>query len=209
MNMANSSTPRERLESVIRWANMTTNYFGRYIGLNRSESLYQIKSGKNGISHSLARRIVDHFPELSLGWLLTGEGDMFGRERTGHTIPLYEMESLRVPNWEQNEPECHLMMPPVEPCDVAVRSSGEGMSGEVMVGSILFLKKIGVDAIISGGLYVIVCANYVILRRVRLLEGAAERQLRLDAADPNFDAMTVGERQIEALYRVVASMRMH
>ena len=78
-----------------------------------------------------------------------------------------------------------------------------------MVGSILFLKKIGVDAIISGGLYVIVCANYVILRRVRLLEGAAERQLRLDAADPDFDAMTVGERQIEALYRVVASMRMH
>ena len=146
--MANSSTPWQRLESVIRWADMTTNYFGRYIGLLRSESLYQIKSGKNGISHSLARRIVEHFPEISPGWLLTGEGDMFGRERTGHPIPLYAMESLRMQGWEQNDPECHLMMPIVEPCDVAVRSSDEGMSGEVMVGSILFLKKIGVEAII-------------------------------------------------------------
>jgi hypothetical protein len=207
MNMANSSTPWQRLESVIRWADMTTNYFGRYIGLLRSESLYQIKSGKNGISHSLARRIVEHFPEISPGWLLTGEGDMFGRERTGHTIPLYAMESLRMQGWEQNDPECHLMMPIVEPCDVAVRSSDEGMSGEVMVGSILFLKKIGVEAIISGGLYVIVSANYVILRRVRIAE--QEQMLRLEAANPDFDPMVVSEDQIEALYRVVASMRMY
>ena len=39
------------------------------------------KAGKNGISQNLARRIVEKFPELSVGWLLTGEGDMFSKVR--------------------------------------------------------------------------------------------------------------------------------
>ncbi|MBQ1957927.1 MAG: hypothetical protein II353_03615, partial [Alistipes sp.] len=75
--MANGNRSWERLESVIRWSNMTINAFGRHIGLVRSENLYQIKAGKNGISQNLARRIVDKFPEVSLGWLLSGEGEMF------------------------------------------------------------------------------------------------------------------------------------
>ncbi len=37
----------ERMEAVIRWANMSTNYFARYIGLARGENLYQIKRGNN------------------------------------------------------------------------------------------------------------------------------------------------------------------
>lgn len=36
----------QRIDSVIRWANMTINYFALYIGLPRGENLYQIKKGK-------------------------------------------------------------------------------------------------------------------------------------------------------------------
>lgn len=52
----------ERIEAVIKWANMTTNYFARYIGLARGENLYQIKRGNNGISFDVANRIVAKFP---------------------------------------------------------------------------------------------------------------------------------------------------
>ncbi len=44
----------QRMESVIQWANMTTNYFARHIGLSRGENLYQIKRGNNGISIDVA-----------------------------------------------------------------------------------------------------------------------------------------------------------
>jgi len=37
----------QRIDSVIRWANMTINYFALYIGLPRGENLYQIKKGNN------------------------------------------------------------------------------------------------------------------------------------------------------------------
>ena len=40
----------QRIDSVIRWANMTINYFALYIGLPRGENLYQIKKGNNGMN---------------------------------------------------------------------------------------------------------------------------------------------------------------
>jgi len=52
----------QRIEAVIKWANMSTNYFARYIGLARGENLYQIKRGNNGISLDVADRIVSKFP---------------------------------------------------------------------------------------------------------------------------------------------------
>lgn len=67
----------KRLESVIAWANMTTNCFAKQIGLARAETLYQIKRGHYGISRGLAARIVNRFPEIDKLWLLTGEGQMF------------------------------------------------------------------------------------------------------------------------------------
>lgn len=56
--MTNIESNWSRLESVIKWANMTVNYFARYIGLTRGENLYRIKRGDNGISRDLADRIV-------------------------------------------------------------------------------------------------------------------------------------------------------
>ena len=90
--MTNKNENWERLESVIRWANMTINYFGRYIGLSRSENLYQIKAGKNGISQNLARRIADKFPEISVGWLLTGEGEMLVSAVSSGQIPFFDVD---------------------------------------------------------------------------------------------------------------------
>lgn len=71
----------QRIEAVIKWANMSTNYFARHIGLARGENLYQIKRGNNGISLDVADRIVSKFPQVDKLWLLTGEGaDVRGRE---------------------------------------------------------------------------------------------------------------------------------
>ena len=80
----------QRLEAVIKWAHMSTNYFARHIGLARGENLYQIKRGNNGISRDVARRIVTKFPQIDLLWLLTGEGKMLAEDRPqGTRIPFY------------------------------------------------------------------------------------------------------------------------
>lgn len=206
MNKTNNAS-WQRLESVIRWANMTINHFGRHIGLIRSEALYQIKAGQHGISQALARRIVEKFPEVSIGWLLTGEGDMFGRQPLVRSVPFYEGEiSGGVQRMVSCEPHCHLDIPLMEECDLAFRSSDEAMSPEIMVGTIVFLKKMGVNAIIPGGLYVIVCANYVILRRVRL---EPKGLLRLETVNPTYDNMTISADQVQEVYRVVGNLKLY
>ena len=75
--MTENNANWERLEAVIHWAKMSTNYFARYIGLPRGENLYQIRKGNNGISKDVARRVTEKFPEISDVWLLTGSGEMF------------------------------------------------------------------------------------------------------------------------------------
>lgn len=208
MNMANNNTSWERLESVIRWADMTINYFGRHIGLHRSENLYRIKAGRNGISQALAQRIVDKFPELSLGWLLTGEGDMFGRVERGNAIPLYDKEALqRLCTTLSVEPQCYLSVPLLGRCDAAIRCEDESMKEEIEIGSVVFLRKTGLDAIISGALYVIVCTNYVLLRRVRY--GAGEERLNLESANAAYDTMQIAVKEVDAIYRVVGNLKLY
>ena len=93
--MTNKNENWERLESVIRWANMTINYFGRYIGLSRSENLYQIKRGNNGVSLDLANRITAKFPEVSKLWLLTGDSQMISGD-----APAGPWSNIGTPNSE-------------------------------------------------------------------------------------------------------------
>ena len=78
-NAENQTSKRDcwkRIEAVIKMSRMTTNAFARHIGLARSENLYQIKRGNNGVSLDVANRIVAKFPEVSKLWLLTGDGPM-------------------------------------------------------------------------------------------------------------------------------------
>lgn len=210
--MTNKNENWVRLESVIRWANMTTNYFGRYIGLARSENLYQIKAGKNGISQNLARRIVEKFPELSVGWLLTGEGDMFSKGSTNGRIPFFDCDVVGrgLLRLDEIKPDYRMNIPTIEDCDYAFRSYDVAMSNEIAVGSILFLKKTAVEAIIPGGMYVVICPKYIILRKVRLITSAdGSLTLVLEPANAGFDSITVKLDDVKEICRVVANLQLY
>ena len=71
-----------RLYAVICWAGMNTNSFSRTIGLRQAENIYRVKRGQNRISRDLADLVCSRFPEISKGWLLTGEGTMLRRKNT-------------------------------------------------------------------------------------------------------------------------------
>ena len=191
---------------------MTTNYFGRYIGLARSENLYQIKAGKNGISQNLARRIVEKFPELSVGWLLTGEGDMFIKGSTTGRIPCFACDVVGrgLLRLDEIKPDYRMNIPTIEDCDYAFRSYDVAMSNEIAVGSILFLKKTAVEAIIPGGMYVVICPKYIILRKVRLITSAdGSLTLVLEPANAGFDSITVKLDDVKEIYRVVANLQLY
>ena len=70
------------MEAVINYLEMrSVNQFAMHIGLPVAENLYRIKRGQNGISRALADRIVEHYPQISKGWLLSGDGNMLREEQ--------------------------------------------------------------------------------------------------------------------------------
>lgn len=202
----------ERLEKVIRWMNMSTNSFGKQIGLTRSESLYQIKAGRFGISHNLAKRITDRFPEISLGWLLSGEGQMLCEHSPTLTIPYYDQDvtACRMLHSELMQPTSILTLPMVEQCDCAFRSFDSAISDDIVAGSVVFLKQTVPSAIIPARWYVIVTANYVLLRRVRFADSdSQQREYILESSHREDGKVTIFENEIETIYRVVANLKMY
>lgn len=193
----------QRVEAVIKWANMSTNYFARHIGLARGENLYQIKRGNNGISLNVAERIVTKFPQIDKLWLLTGEGQMFAdANQRGMQIPFYNKDVEQfIASYDEFEPESSMVVLPVGECDLAMVYNGRAMGTVVPPGTILLLKAIDPDAIIPGEEYVVVCQKIVTLRIVRAAE--TEGCYRLVAGDrDNFDDIQVKISDISAVYKV-------
>lgn len=202
----------QRLSAVIRWANMSANYFALHIGLARGENLYQIKRGNNGISLNLADRIVHHFPEVNKLWLLTGEGEMLKNPNPVATmadVPFYRLdaeESIR--EVENLEPESMLYLPLGERYDLAMLYMGRAMGRIVPTGCIIFLRRIKLEALIPGKEYLVVLPNKVALRTVR--RTSEREELRLVAGDKkNYDEMTCRCDEVEAIYLVGAKLTLN
>ena len=207
---------------------MTINSFAKYIGLTRAENLYQIKNGNNGISQKLARRIVESFPEVSIGWLMTGEGEMLHEECEVGAMPCYcGLDSfLAYCRGAEISPDCIVSFPMatdaemvvvVDCCDKDTTSCALEKSQSAKKS--VFLKKIAVEAIIPSLYYMILTSNFVYLRKVTAVQDDNDCRMLLfgENEDLGFarclniveDNGSVGPdtsillSEIEAVYRVV------
>lgn len=159
-----------RLEQVIKWTGLSINAFALHIGLKRSENLYQIKKGNNGISHDLAELITAKYPSISKGWLLTGEGEMMiDQKRTSKNsgIPCYGMdaveavEMLERTNGEQLlQPQFYIDFPPLKRCDLAALSLSDAMQPEVPAGSYVLLRRQNPDELLPGAMCLILSETF-------------------------------------------------
>ena len=97
----------------------------------------------------------------------------------------------------------------IESCDCAFRSFDDAIGDQIMTGSIVFLKKIAPQAIIPGRFYVIITANFVILRRLSVAESATDREYIIELTSDKQNNVRIKEHDILGLYRVVANLKMY
>ncbi|MEG1554635.1 MAG: helix-turn-helix transcriptional regulator [Rikenellaceae bacterium] len=74
-------TDKERIESIEKILNLTTNALAKEIGLKNAQTLYDILKGKHGISKDLADKIAVKYLNINKAWLITGEGDMLKEQQ--------------------------------------------------------------------------------------------------------------------------------
>ena len=204
--MTNINNPNwERLWQVIELSGMTINAFARHIGLARSETLYQIKNDKNGISRNVADCVVARFPQISKPWLLTGYGAMYvsDDDNSARQISFYRCDIGEIGSLHEKRPESYMFLPQIKAADFAVCYSGDGddMAPSIEKGSVLILQETDAESMILGEEYVIIGRKLITLRKVRV--GADDAVLRLVAVNSaEYDDMTIRRADIEKVYAI-------
>lgn len=208
MNYSKSSE-WQRIEQIIKYVGLSSvHVFARHIGLKRSENLYQMKKGNNGISKKLASMISAKYPEVSKAWLLTGEGSML-------TDKLY-LDSIlskvvEIPFYDIFPTQ----RPPVPPLKTLYFSRELTFSGELAVvyqddalsplykrGAVLFLKEWdSAKGIIYGEVYFIETSDFGVFRIIRKAE--QQNKLILKTLQPDkYDDMIIDKSEVRSLYLV-------
>lgn len=195
----------QRLEKIIKWTGLSINSFALSIGLKRSENLYQIKKGNNGISRDLAELIAAKYPSVSKGWLMTGEGAMFiDQSARTKSIPYYGMDAAAVattPKENRPAPMYQMNIPPLADSTFAALSFKEAMYPEIPAGATVVLKECDPGRVIPGEAYLIISDTFQGIRKVRLSSNPKEYKL-IPANTDQFDPINIPRDEIKQLYLV-------
>ncbi len=207
----NENNHWERIEKVIQWRQTNVKQFAEQIGLSRPDLLYNIKSGKNGISRRLASVISDRFADIDMTWLLTGTGEMFNASSPmSEYIEYYECDlESNIRNVANIEPNDKLRLPCGTSTDFAMLYKGLAMGDLTPPNSVVMLKRVKAGEIIFGNEYLVQTRNIAVLRILRQAEASGEGQnnLRLVAINrKQFDDTIIERRDIEVLYKVTAKL---
>lgn len=157
-----------RISAVVSHAQLTTNSFAHHIGLPSGENLYRIKRGMNGISRDLAEKITRFYPEINIGWLLTGYGSMFVDEaQLTSQIPFFRGNQYDIlMGYNKMQPEYNLFIPSIGHCDLALEMSEPKRARRTGDKTIYLLKKSEEKTFAAGREYISVKENCITLHKL-------------------------------------------
>ena len=165
------STVKQRLIHFIEYKGLSKNKFEELCGLSKR----YVSNISVSIQPDKAKKISLMFPELNMGWVLSGEGKMINPPTQKKRIPLYDAETVGGHNEmvaDTDRPVSHV----AEWIDAgdwfpgatsAIRHYGDSMV-EYPSGCILALKRVEDDRLlINGQNYVIETSEYRITKQIQ------------------------------------------
>ncbi len=165
------STVKERLMHFIEYKGLSKNKFEEICGLSKR----YVSNISVSIQPDKVKKISLKFPELNMGWVLSGEGNMINYVPTKKKIPLYDASTIGGQNdmvAKTEEPAGHV----AEWIDAgdwfpeataAMRHYGDSMI-EYPSGTILVLKRVENTALlINGRNYVIETSEFRITKQLQ------------------------------------------
>lgn len=156
-------TVKERLERFISAKQISKREFERRISVSNG----YINGLKYTPKPNVLEKIILQFPELSRGWLLTGEGDMLneplGDVNAADGFPLYNIEasanlvSLFDGNGDVKNVVGRLLIPNAPKCDGAIYVRGDSMEPLLKSGDIIAYKSLPCEysSILYGEMYIV------------------------------------------------------
>ncbi|MGE9516514.1 MAG: XRE family transcriptional regulator [Solitalea-like symbiont of Tyrophagus putrescentiae] len=206
-------TIKERLNTFIKSLGISKRAFEREIGLSHG----YISNIVNSIQPDKLERITSHYPELSPGWLMTGEGTMLKSSSDNHNdqqailIPLLPVsaEGGTLSGFGDSVmlKDCEKIISPIKEADMAITISGESMAPEYPSGSQVVIKKINEKAFIDWGkAYIVDTCNGSIIKKLMPPDDGGKDRIKCVSINPEYPPFEVGFENIYAIYRILLCM---
>lgn len=187
-----------------------------------------VKNIKYTITPDKQEKISSAFPELNLGWLTSGEGNMLRESNVTQTTNLPELPkettkkdpqskivplipisaqggslndfSISVMNYE-----CEKVVSPMMDVDFAISISGDSMAPEYPSGCQVLIKRINESAFIEWGkVYVLDTCNGTIIKK--LMPSESSDRVVCVSINPAYPQFEVAFKYIQGIYRVMMVM---
>ena len=176
-----------------------------------------INSMRRSVGHEKLFRIKSEFPDLSINWLLYGEGEMLNSqlpavENGGKQIPFFDVEfegGYDVMVNDQTRTAASFINVPYETrATHACRITGRSMQPDIYSGDIILLQYIeDFSWLPLGDIYAIVTTND--MRTVkRLARSENDENYLLVPSNAEYQAQELPKRLIRNVFRVVGTIRM-
>ena len=214
--------------------------FANTLGISKREFYNKIQvsrgtlESRTGITEDILAKFIATYPEVSIEWLLTGEGNMLNEVKSkiqpNHTfalstdrkvqvqdIPLYDLSAtagiMAIFNDLSITPEDYLRVPNLPPVDGAIYVRGESMTPLLKSGDIIIYKKLALslDSILWGQIYLLSFDaggdTFTVVKYIQKSDDPD--RIRLVSHNSHFEPKDIPLSSIRALAIVKASITFH
>lgn len=212
-------TLAERIQNLVDYSGLSVPKFAEKVGFKTPQAVRElIKGSTRSLSDAAQYKITSAFPELSIDWLLTGEGPMLvepaeavPQMNYSEGVPYYDedfllgFEELAAPSSEN--PDCLIRMPGYERATLWCNASGHSMEPEINNGDIIALQRIEDYSFLPfGDVYGIITTNG--MRTIkRLGKSSVPGHYRLIPTNKDYDEQELPIDKIALVYRVMGTMK--
>lgn len=229
--MSKIATIKERILQYLEY-----NGISKYECYQKTGITNGVFSKKEGLSEDNLLRFISYYGDISLDWLLTGEGNMLRDEdtqigkieveeqfqlRTDHnvemqSVPLYELDATAglvalFSDDVRQVPISHLQIPNLPPCDGSLFVRGDSMYPLLKSGDIVCYKEVTAtaDSILWGEMYLLSFSlDGEDYTTIKYIQrGDDDRHVRLVSHNPHHSPKDIPADSIRALALIKASVR--
>lgn len=196
-----------RIAVLFKSKGINVNRASKLLGIPQRTLNRQVNEDGN-VGMELMYSIIDNFPDVSLMWLLLGEGEMYvekGAKVKSADVPYYNnlpvSAGLRDSVDQFGEKPSEYISIPSQDAEFYFPVSGTSMEPEINDGDIIGVKRVNrSEGITHGAVYMVVTND---TRMIKRCYHDNNDQSLIWCVSPNYPSFPINKNDVCALFRVV------
>lgn len=228
--MQNNTEISERIKQLIEYLQINANKFAKVLGYERSQTIYDILSGKSAPSFDFFNRLEnsEYSVKVNTKWLLTGKGELspknynivsepqsqYNITNNSNKLPLIPLNAVAGLSNGTNdtilEVDCVYYDVPEfnKKADYLIRITGSSMSPKYHSGDIVACKKLSLDTFFQWNkVYVVDTEQGPLVKRIRK-SSMGDDHILLFSDNANYDPFDLPRKSLNAIGLVIGVIRL-